>query len=362
MKNNFLDSDKKNKKIDIKILKNLVSNKAIILKDLFNHKLKDLSTRDTKNANLTLESAKKQYEGLRAKKEEFEKYKDELIKYDDEFKDIDYCLIKSSDLASAVNCKKDSLSERFLKYKNVTFSNNSLNILMFMDKESIIKIESVISQLEKNELSIEKTYKTNEFSIEKICKLHISYEDNKYIIKDIQSYDKEISGTLNEISNKYEEYHLQNKEIRDKFIKAFSDAKYELNIASPWMNNYVVNDDLINKMESVLNRGASIKIIYGIENKSYNSERDSKDTNSDRIAQKLKDRFAVYGDKFKMKKVNSHNKLLICDESYYIETSFNLLSFAGEYDKNSKDIRGEGATCSTNLDVIKDLRERYFIF
>ena len=155
---------------------------------------------------------------------------------------------------------------------------------------------------------------------------------------------------------------MQGKEIRDKFIKAFSDAKYEFNIASPWMNNYVVNNDLINKMESLLIRGTSIKIAYGIEENSYNSKMDNKNTNSDRIAQKLKERFDIYGDKFTIKKVNSHNKLLICDESYYLETSFNLLSFAGEYDENSKDTRGEGATYSTNLEVIKDLRNRYFNF
>lgn len=325
MKNNVLDS-----------IKNLALDKATKLKTIFNYRLEDQSISSDKKADLRINT--------------------------NELKDIDYCLVNSSDLASAVNCKKNTASAIFSKYKNVNFSNNSLNILMFMNKESIIKIENIIRQLDMGELLIEKTYKTREFDIEKICKLHISYEDKKYIIKNIESYDKDISGTLNEISNKYEEYHLHNKEIRDKFIKAFSESKYELNIASPWMNNYVVNDELISKMESLLIRGASIKIIYGIENKSYFSEGDSKNINVDRIAQKLNERFIIYGDKFKIKKVNSHNKLLICDESYYIETSFNLLSFAGEYDEKSKDVRDEGATYSTNLEVIKDLRDRYFSF
>ncbi len=325
MKNDLLDS-----------IKGLISNKLNRFKNLFNYGLEEQSINTNKKESLAINI--------------------------DESKDIDYCLVNSSDLASAVNCKKGSLSERFFKYKNVMFSNNSLNILMFMNKGSITKIEDIISKLDSDGLLIEKTYKTNEFDIEKICKLYISYEDNKYIIKNIESYDKEISGTLNEISNKYEEYHLHNQEIRDKFIKAFEEAKYELNIASPWMNNYVVNDELIHKMEGLLLRGSSIKIIYGIESKSYYLESDNKDINNDRIAEKLKERFTRYGDRFKIKKVNSHNKLLICDESYYIETSFNLLSFAGEYDKNSKDIRDEGATYSSNLEVIKDLRDRYFSF
>jgi len=364
VKNDTLYS--KDEEIDTKSLKDLFENKIKQIKDLFYYRLLNKNKNKRIDANekesLTLESVKKQYEELKSKKEEFEKYEDDLLKYEDEIKDMDYCLIKSSDLTSAINCKKSSLSQRFLKYINVNLSINAINTLMFMDRESIIKIEDVISKLDRNEISIEKTYKVNEFNIKKICNLHISYEENKYEIKDIAPYNKEISSTLSEISNKYEEHHLQDKEIRDKFIKAFSDVKYELNIASPWMNNYVVNNDLINKMESLLIKEASIKIVYGIEENSYNFKSDNKNLNSDRIAQRLKEKFDIYGDKFKIKKVNSHNKLLICDESYYLETSFNLLSFAGEYDENSKDTRGEGATYSTNLEVIQDLRNRYFNF
>ena len=355
MKDNVVEF---NEEIDSKSLKNTIGNRMNNFVKQFVNKLKELSTDDK---NLSVKLIKKQYEELKAKKEEFEKYEEELLKYDDELMDIDYCLIKSNDLNSVVNCKRDSLARRFSQYKNISFSSNSISTLIFMDKESITEISRVIEKLDKNELLIEKTYKANEFTIEQICRLYVSYEDNKYIIKDIESFDKEISGTINEMSNKYEEYHLKNKEIRDKFIKAFSETKYELDIASPWLNNYVVNEDLINSMERLLIRGASIRIIYGIENKIYNSE-DIKNINSDKIVQKIQTRFNIYGDKFKIKKVNSHNKLLICDENYYIETSFNLLSFAGEYDENSKDIRDEGATYSTNLEVIKDLRNRYFSF
>lgn len=353
MKNNIGYS--KNEKLDTKSLKDLFKNKIKHIKDLFNYRFLNKGMDDNEKENLTLESVRKQYEDLKSKKDEFEKYEDELT-------DMDYCLIKSSDLTSAINCKKNGLSQRFLKYKRVNLSIKAINTLMLMDKESIIKIENIIRKIDSNEIFIKKTYKVNKFNVKKICNLYISYEDNTYVIKDIEPYDKEISGTLSEISNKYEEYHLQDKEIRDKFIKAFSDAKYELNIASPWMNNYVVNNDLINKMESLLIRHTSIKIVYGIEENSYNFKMDNKNTNSDRIAQKLKERFAIYGDKFAIKKVNSHHKLLICDESYYLETSFNLLSFAGEYDVNSRDTRGEGATYSTNLEVIKDLKNRYFNF
>ncbi|OOM74190.1 hypothetical protein CLPUN_40720 [Clostridium puniceum] len=362
MKDDLLYSE--SKKINRKFLRDSLSEKVTKIKNSINYRLRVFNSKEKEN--LTLESVKKQYEELKAKKEEFEKYEDDLLKYDDELKDMDYCLIKSNDLNSVINCKKNSLSQRFFKYINIKLESKATNALMFFNKESIIKIEEVINKLDRDEILIEKTYKLNRLNIEKICDLYISYEEKKYVIKNIEPFDKKILGTLSEIVNVYEEYHLQNKEIRDNFIKAFSDAKYELNIASPWMNNYVVNDELINKMEKLLIRGGIVKIIYGIEeNNSFSNfkkENNNKNRNSDRIAEKLKEKFKCYNDNFKIKKVNSHNKLLICDESYYIETSFNLLSFSGEYDENSNDTRDEGATYSTNIEVIKDLRNRYFDF
>lgn len=364
MKDNLLYPE--NEKNNGKNLKKTFSKNINKIGNLIKYRSKNLNP--IEKENLTLEYVKKEYEELKAKKEKLEKYEEELLKYDDEIKDMDYCIIKSNDLNSVITCKKNSLSNRFLKYTNINVDSKAINALMFFDKESVIKIEEVISKLSQNEITLEKTYKLNKFNIENICDLYIRYEDKKYEIKNIEPCNKEISDTLSEITGKYEEYHLQNKEIRDSFIKAFSEAKHELNIASPWMNNYVVNGYLINMMEDLLKKGGVIKIIYGIEENSSimnlkkGNNANNKNINSDRIAEKLRERFKGYGDRFKIKKVNSHNKLLICDEQYYMETSFNLLSFSGEYDKNSKDTRDEGATYSTNIEVIKDLRSRYFDF
>ncbi|OPJ63906.1 phospholipase D-like domain-containing protein [Clostridium chromiireducens] len=362
MKNNLLYSE--GNKENNKFSRTFLSEKLSGIKNIIKHRIKNVKSENKEDLNL--ESAKKQFEEFKAKKLELERYETELLKYDDEIKDMDYCLITSNDLNSVINCKKNSLYQRFFEYKNIHIDVKAINGLIFFDKESLAEIEAIIDKLDKDEITIEKTYEIHKFSVEKICDLYISYEDEKYIIKNIEPLNKEILGTLNEIASKYEEYHLQNREIRDHFIKAFSDAKHELNIASPWMNNYVVNENLIEMMEGLLTRGGAIKIIYGIgENSSsyhFKRENSNKNKNSDRIAKKLEEKFKHYGNRFKIRKVNSHNKLLICDESYYIETSFNLLSFSGEYDSDSKDTRDEGATFSTNTEVIKDLRSRYFNF
>lgn len=356
MKDDLTDSQNEDLKDNLKV--NLFGKVIFKVKEIFNYNNEEKVS--------ALEEAKKEYEELKAKKEQLEKYNDELFELEDEIDDMDYCLIKANDLNSAVNCKRDNLSKKFYKYNNIDIESNAINALMFFDKESLAKIQEIMEKLNVDQLKLEKTYQLNKFTIDKICDLYISYEDNKYHIKNIEPLDKELYLSISQIKNKDEEYHLKNREIKDVFIKALSDAKHELNIASPWMNNYVVNEALINMMEELLKKGRTIKIIYGIEESSSfsNLKRESgrKNRNSDNIAEKLRTRFKGYGDKFKIKKVNSHNKLLICDESYYMETSFNLLSFSGEYDDNSKDVRDEGATYSTNIEVIKDLRNRYFNF
>jgi hypothetical protein len=55
---------------------------------------------------------------------------------DDEIKDMDYCIIKSNDLNSVITCKKNSLSNRFLKYTNINVDSKAINALMFFDIES----------------------------------------------------------------------------------------------------------------------------------------------------------------------------------------------------------------------------------
>lgn len=149
--------------------------------------------------------------------------------------------------------------------------------------------------------------------------------------------------------------HLVNKEIKNKFIESFYISENEIDIISPWMTNYVVDSDLIDLMESILIRNVKLKIIYGI-----GLDNDIRNQKSDQVACKLKKRFRKYGDLFKIKKSNTHYKLLLCDDKFAISGSFNFLSFKGEYDKD--DNRDEGAEFIIDKENIEEKREFYFKF
>ncbi|WP_434797378.1 phospholipase D-like domain-containing protein [Terrisporobacter vanillatitrophus] len=191
------------------------------------------------------------------------------------------------------------------------------------------------------------------------------------ILNKIKVYDFEIKDYLGKIVNIINEnsgdngkkeknkikpiLHLVDKDIRNKFLNSFLIAESEVDIISPWMNSHVVDDDLMDLMESLLIKGIKLKIIYGI-----GDDTDKRNQKSNEVAYELKSRFREYGDLFKIKKSNIHYKLLLCDEKFAILGSFNFLSFKGEY--NGNDDRGEGAELIIDKENIRNKREFYFNF
>jgi len=151
--------------------------------------------------------------------------------------------------------------------------------------------------------------------------------------------------------------HLKNEEIRKMFLKSFLIAESEIDIISPWMNFSVVNDALINLMRQALERGVSIRIIYGLQSSSdeYNQIRSDK---SDQVAERLRTSFAEFGDLFRVSRDNIHYKLVLCDEKFKLEGGYNYLSFSGDY--SDSNTRREGSPFGRDANEIRYLRKEYF--
>ncbi|MGL4772193.1 MAG: phospholipase D-like domain-containing protein [Clostridium sp.] len=156
----------------------------------------------------------------------------------------------------------------------------------------------------------------------------------------------------------YNEYQLMNSEIKRKFIETFSIAEKEIDIISPWVSNWIFNEkEIMNGFKKALSRGVNIKIIYGIGNEP-NKEDCKRNFYTDENVNKLSKMFSSYKGKLIFKKGNTHEKILICDDAYYLIGSYNLLSFKGDYTGN--DIRNEIMTYSENKVIINNLRRTHF--
>lgn len=157
---------------------------------------------------------------------------------------------------------------------------------------------------------------------------------------------------------------LENEEIRHALLNSFTTAQETLYIISPWISGWVMDPFMDALMTSTLKRGVSIKILYGIGNlngsdtlKEFDKKRND---STDYFAEKLKNKYKKYGTNFSMQRGNTHGKLLICDETYYIIGSYNFLSFDGDY--STADVRHEMGDYSENRKQIAYYKKRYFDF
>lgn len=161
-------------------------------------------------------------------------------------------------------------------------------------------------------------------------------------------------------SNEANNITLENKAIRLKFEEAIQLAEKELDIFSPWMNFNVIDTMMQDQFRRLLAKGVIIKIRYGIgELSSEQGKGKNRSDATEKVAAKLKQEFRMYPN-FKMYRDNSHAKLFICDDKFYVISSFNSLSFKGDY--TGDDMRREIGEYSTNKEILDKYRKTYFKF
>lgn len=223
------------------------------------------------------------------------------------------------------------------------FDNVERGICLTLD--NIIKVDAKVHMfinLNKKAPVIEKAHKNYV-----VFEIHNVKEDEiEKLVKDFKTFD------ITKVP-----IHLQNQEIKKMFLQTFLIAEHEIDIISPWMNGSVVNGSLINLMDSALRKGVKIRIIYGLapSDNEYDMVRSNR---SDGIAALLTEKFRSYGKHFAVKRNNIHYKLVLCDEKFKLEGSYNYLSFTGDYGDGSTRI--EGSPFGRDAKEIRFLRERYF--
>lgn len=203
--------------------------------------------------------------------------------------------------------------------------------------------------------------------------LKIKKENETYLknVEALQSENKELRIQMNEYFEENKQFKhlldneskiLENAAIRRAFDSALQTSTKEIDIFAAWINNHVVDERMLETFESLLKKGVTIKIRYGIGDES-NPDNDKRIRRTKNNAEKMKKRFEKYGELFRMKWDNSHAKLFICDDQFYVISSFNILSFDGQYeDGNEISTRRELGEWSKNISNLQTYRKMYFDF
>lgn len=238
----------------------------------------------------------------------------------------------------------------------------------------ISRAEAIIDEVRQKEKSFERTKK----ELDRILKdaapeqkrveiEKLTQEAEKLLTElrqrevDIDSVWSQMEDTFKGMSKEQKEAHkidfLHDYEIRQVLLSTFRIAEHEIDIISPWVSKHAVNNELITEMENALKRGVSLKIIYGIDGSSDSSMK--RKSESQAIINDLSKRYKKYGSKFKARLDNTHEKLLLCDDKYFLIGSYNLLSFGGDY---KDDTRKEIMMYQETKPVILSLRNKLFSF
>jgi hypothetical protein len=139
---------------------------------------------------------------------------------------------------------------------------------------------------------------------------------------------------------------LRDVEIRQAFLAALQNAREQVIIYSPWINQQVVDEEFLILMEKLVQRGVHILIGYGIERDESKEERS--------VPLQLLQRMRAIQTAEGVPGVivewlgNSHAKEVIVDSKVHFSGSQNWLSYRGD-----RFPRGETVYCVTIVDEVE---------
>lgn len=216
------------------------------------------------------------------------------------------------------------------------------------DSQIATKIAINIDELKKKTTKIEQIQDkvkvlTKQIPIDK-------YDDQELDAIDrasLESTVRQLDEAQKELENlKNEDRILTTYEHRPILEQALKEAKNRIIIVSPWIKGDAMDADLINGIESALQKKVNVHIGYGIS-----QEKNTYENWSMRKLRHLQSK--PYGKYLNIHFLgNTHEKVLICDEQFAVVTSFNWMSFKGSPDRG---FRQETGILSRQPDIIQQL-------
>ncbi|MGB8689884.1 MAG: pentapeptide repeat-containing protein, partial [Microcoleus sp.] len=136
---------------------------------------------------------------------------------------------------------------------------------------------------------------------------------------------------------------------RAVLIEALSVAQERLIIVCPWLNCNSINDELLPKFRDCLNRGCLIDIGWG-----YLGDRQNigKGWRYNALAD-LQELEGEYPNQFSLVLLGTHENFLVCDSSFALLGSHNLLT------NSDQSAEKEVGICTNDCQILKQLIERF---
>ncbi len=163
------------------------------------------------------------------------------------------------------------------------------------------------------------------------------------------SYKDEIQRQLMQVQSYESQLVFDRSGSRAVLIEALLKAQNRLIIACPWLSRNSIDADLMQKFRDCLNRNCRIDIGWG-----YLSGRDKTGKGlGNKALQDLRKLEQDYPKQFKLKLMGTHEKFLVCDSSFSMLGSHNMLS------SNARGVTREVGIRTTDPQIIQGLINRF---
>ncbi len=125
---------------------------------------------------------------------------------------------------------------------------------------------------------------------------------------------------------------LKTEEHRNLLLEAIDQASSELTLVSAWINPRAFDDKVRQKLAKAISRGVTVRIAWGL-GAGHGSDKNRNYEQGKYALAKLK-RMIPNNVKYRLvdRLTETHEKFIICDDSFCAWGSFNWLSYRGELD------------------------------
>ena len=147
---------------------------------------------------------------------------------------------------------------------------------------------------------------------------------------ELQNELREREQKLNEVSHG-EARLVKTEEHRPLLLEAARTATSDLTIASAWINSRALDDELCKALAGAICNGVRVRIAWGMGTHGRESQRNrvNGDAALDELKRRVPERHRIG---LIIKRMETHEKFIICDDKFCISGSFNWLSYRGQVD------------------------------
>lgn len=148
---------------------------------------------------------------------------------------------------------------------------------------------------------------------------------------------------------------IRTEEHHDLLLTAIDQATEELVLVSAWVDPRAFDDKVRKRIAAAVERGVTVRVAWGLGVNGRYAESKRNRMKGEKVFEALRKIIKDNaGKRLIVKRAETHEKFIICDDRFCVWGSFNWLSYRGDKDQG---YRRETSTCSTRSDDIRLWKE-----